>query len=109
MHTYPMWGHEDIDTAMPSTIKRYDSVRAAHPDKTIVITEAGWASYTDNKQNAPRAGDEKKQKRYYDDLTAWAKVNNVTTFLFEALTSRGRAKALRATGDCSAKTGRPSW
>ncbi len=84
MHTYPMWGHEDIDTAMSSTIKRYESVRAAHPDKTIVITEAGWASYTDNKQNAPRAGDEKKQKRYYDDLTAWAKANDVTTFIFEA-------------------------
>jgi exo-beta-1,3-glucanase (GH17 family) len=84
MHAYPMWGHEDIDTAMPSTIKDYESVRKAHPGKTIVIGEAGWASYTAGEQHAPRAGDEVKQKRYYEQLNAWAKANNVTTFFFEA-------------------------
>lgn len=84
MHTYPMWGREDIDTAMPSTIRNFESVRKAHPGKTIVLGEAGWASYTEGKQNAPRAGDEKKQKRYYEELTAWAKANNVTVFWFEA-------------------------
>ncbi|MGO9863838.1 MAG: glycosyl hydrolase family 17 protein [Terriglobales bacterium] len=84
MHAYPMWGHEDIDTAMPSTIRHYESVRKAHPGKTIVIGEAGWATYTTNEQNAPRAGDEKKQKRYYEELSAWAKANEVTVFFFEA-------------------------
>jgi len=84
MHTYPMWGHEDIDTAMPSTIKNYESVRQAHPGKTIVLGEAGWASYTVGNQHAPRAGDETKQKRYYEELTAWAKSANVTVFYFEA-------------------------
>jgi exo-beta-1,3-glucanase (GH17 family) len=84
MHAYPMWGHEDIDTAMPSTIKDYESVRKAHPGKTIVIGEAGWASYTVGEQHVPRAGDEVKQKRYYEELNAWAKANNVTTFYFEA-------------------------
>ena len=84
MHAYPMWGHEDIDTAMPSTIKHYESVRKAHPGKTIVLGEAGWATYTNSKQNAPRAGDEKKQKRYYEELTAWAKANDLTVFVFEA-------------------------
>jgi exo-beta-1,3-glucanase (GH17 family) len=84
MHTYPMWGREDIDTAMPSTIKNYESVRQAHPGKTIVLGEAGWASYTVGGQHAPRAGDEKKQKRYYEELTAWAKSAGVTLFYFEA-------------------------
>jgi exo-beta-1,3-glucanase (GH17 family) len=84
MHAYPMWGHEDIDTAMPSTIKHYESVRKAHPGKTIVLGEAGWASYTVGDQHAPRAGDEKKQKRYYEELTTWAKANDVTVFYFEA-------------------------
>jgi exo-beta-1,3-glucanase (GH17 family) len=84
MHAYPMWGHEDIDTAMPSTIKDYESVRKAHPGKTIVIGEAGWASYSVGDQHVPRAGDEVKQKRYYEELNAWAKANNVTTFYFEA-------------------------
>jgi exo-beta-1,3-glucanase (GH17 family) len=84
MHAYPMWGHEDIDTAMPSTIKDYESVRKAHPGKTIVIGEAGWASYSVGNQHVPRAGDEVKQKRYYEELNAWAKVNQVTVFYFEA-------------------------
>jgi exo-beta-1,3-glucanase (GH17 family) len=84
MHTYPMWGHEDIDTAMASTIRNYEAVRKAHPGKTIVIGEAGWASYSVGNQHVPRAGDEVKQKRYYEELTAWAKANNVTTFYFEA-------------------------
>jgi len=84
MHAYPMWGREDIDTALASTIKDYESVRKAHPGKTIVLGEAGWASFTAGDQHVPRAGDEKKQKRYYEELTAWAKANNVTTFYFEA-------------------------
>jgi exo-beta-1,3-glucanase (GH17 family) len=84
MHTYPMWGHEDIDTAMPSTIKNFQAVRKAHPDKTIVLGEAGWASYTVGNQHAPRAGDEVKQKRYYQELTAWAQASDVTLFFFEA-------------------------
>ncbi|MGA3011235.1 MAG: glycosyl hydrolase family 17 protein [Terracidiphilus sp.] len=84
MHAYPIWGREDIDTAMASTIKDYESVRKAHPGKTIVLGEAGWASFTAGDQHVPRAGDENKQKRYYEELTAWAKANNVTTFYFEA-------------------------
>jgi exo-beta-1,3-glucanase (GH17 family) len=84
MHAYPMWGREDIDTAMASTIKDYESVRKAHPGKTIVLGEAGWASFTAGNQHVPRAGDEKKQKRYFEELSAWAKANNVTTFYFEA-------------------------
>jgi len=84
MHAYPMWGHEDIDTAMASTIKDYESVRKAHPGKTIVIGEAGWASYSVGDQHVPRAGDEAKQKRYFEELNAWSKANNVTTFYFEA-------------------------
>ena len=84
MHAYPLWGGEDIDTAMPTTIRLVESVRKAHPGKTVVLGEAGWATYTDNKLNAPRAGDETKQKRYNEELTAWAKANNITVFFFEA-------------------------
>jgi exo-beta-1,3-glucanase (GH17 family) len=84
MHAYPIWGGVDIDTAMSTTIQLYESVRKAHPGKTIVIGEAGWASFTTGDRHAPRAGDETKQKRYFEELTAWAKANNVTVFYFEA-------------------------
>ncbi len=84
LHAYPLWGGEDIDAAMASTIKTYEAVRDAHPGKTVVIGEAGWASFTDNPKNVPGAGSEIKQKRYYDELTTWAAANAVTVFVFEA-------------------------
>jgi exo-beta-1,3-glucanase (GH17 family) len=84
MHTYPMWGKVDIDSAMAVTVLHYESVKKALPGKTIVITEAGWATYTVGEAHAPKAGDETKQKRYFQDLTAWAKRNDVNVFFFEA-------------------------
>lgn len=84
MHTYPMWGKQDIDTAMPVTIEHFESVKNALPGKTIVIGEAGWATYTVGELHAPRAGDEVKQKRYFNELMAWSKENNVNVFFFEA-------------------------
>jgi exo-beta-1,3-glucanase (GH17 family) len=84
MHTYPAWGKQDIDTALASTISTYERVRHAHPDKTVVITEAGWPTYTQGEQHVPRAGDEQKQKRYYGELTSWAKASGLTAFVFEA-------------------------
>jgi exo-beta-1,3-glucanase (GH17 family) len=84
MHNYPQWSGEDIGTALASTIRVYETVRSAHPGKTVVIGEAGWASYTDDPKNGPRAGSEEKEKRYYEELTAWAEANAVTVFVFEA-------------------------
>jgi exo-beta-1,3-glucanase (GH17 family) len=84
MHTYPEWGHEGIDSAMASTIKNYESVHKAHPGKTIVIGEAGWASYAVGDKFVPQAGSEINQKRYFEELSAWAKANHITTFFFEA-------------------------
>jgi exo-beta-1,3-glucanase (GH17 family) len=84
MHSYPVWNKHDVDTAMPFTISNYESVRKAHPGKTIVITQAGWPSETVGEPFVPGAGSEQKQKRYYDELTAWAKASGVTVFVFEA-------------------------
>lgn len=84
LHTYPLWGKEDIDTGLSSTIRNFERVRAAHPGKTIVFGEVGWATYTKGDLHVPRGGDEQKQKRYFGEITDWAKKNNVTTFFFEA-------------------------
>jgi exo-beta-1,3-glucanase (GH17 family) len=84
LHTYPVWGGEDIGTAMASTIRVYETVRAAHPGKTIVIGEAGWPTLTDNPKNAPGAGSEAKQLDYIRALNAWAQSAGVTVFVFEA-------------------------
>lgn len=84
LHIYPVWGGEDIDTALASTDKLYRKVCAAHPGKTIVIGEAGWPTYTEGEKHAPRAGDETKQKRYFQEISRWARENKVTVFVFEA-------------------------
>jgi len=83
-HMYPVWGKHDIDSGLAVTVKLYDMVKASLPGKTIVIGEAGWATYTVGEQHAPRAGDEVKQKRYFGELSDWGKKNNVTVFFFEA-------------------------
>ncbi|MDM7926363.1 MAG: glycosyl hydrolase [bacterium] len=84
VHTYPMWGGSDIDSAMTHTVRHVESVQKALPGKTIVIGEAGWATYTVGPAHAPRAGDEDKQERYFRELHAWAKANGINVFYFEA-------------------------
>jgi exo-beta-1,3-glucanase (GH17 family) len=84
MHTYPVWGRQDIDTAMPSTISTYERVKAVAGEKAVVIGEAGWPTYTEGELHVPRAGDEAKQKQYYTELNQWARENGVTVFYFEA-------------------------
>ena len=84
VHIYPVWAKCDIDNAMSQTVKTYDSVKTIIPDKKIIITEAGWPTYTEGELHAPKAGDEVKQKKYFFDLMMWSEENNVIVFNFEA-------------------------
>ena len=84
IHSYPLWERKDIDEGLSYTVANYASVRAAHPGRTIVIGEAGWATYTEGNLHLPRAGDERKQQRYYEELSDWARANEVTVFFFAA-------------------------
>lgn len=84
IHTYPIWERLDIDRGLSYTIENYEGVRAAHPDMPIVIGEAGWASYTEGNLHVPRAGDEAKQTRYYEELLDWSHREGITIFWFEA-------------------------
>lgn len=81
IHVYPVWEGKDIDEGMPYTIENVEEVMAALPDAQIVITEAGWATIAT--EFGDRASQE-KQKQYVGDLLAWARQNNITTFIFEA-------------------------
>jgi exo-beta-1,3-glucanase (GH17 family) len=84
LHIYPVWGREDIDTALATTEKLYEKVRLAHPGKAIVLGEVGWPSYTVGEKHAPRAGDEHKQKVYFQQISQWARLHQATAFVFEA-------------------------
>lgn len=81
VHVYPVWESKDIDEGMSYTLENLNDIREALPDSKMVISEAGWA--TVGSEFRDRASEE-KQVRYYAELMAWAKENNVTTFFFEA-------------------------
>lgn len=84
IHTYPIWERRDIGEGLSYSIENFEGVRAAHPDLPIVIGEAGWATYTEGNLHVPRAGDERKQARHYEELMGWAREEGVTVFWFEA-------------------------
>jgi exo-beta-1,3-glucanase (GH17 family) len=84
LHTYPLWGKQDIENGLSGTVANYEKVRALYPAKTIHLGEVGWATYTEGEQHAPRAGSEENAKRYYGEINAWARAHGVTAFIFEA-------------------------
>ncbi|MBF0206697.1 MAG: glycosyl hydrolase [Oligoflexia bacterium] len=85
IHTYPIWGGVDINRGLEVTIQHFESLKAVlPPGKTIVIGEAGWASYTAGDAHAQGAGNEWNQKRYFDELSSWAARSGVNVFMFEA-------------------------
>ncbi len=92
MHSYPVWGRHELEETLPILAADFERVRRAHPGKAVVITETGWPSFTDSPQNAPRAGDETKQKRHFQELRAWAKATGVTAFWFEAFDEPWKGK-----------------
>ncbi|HTS15969.1 MAG TPA: glycosyl hydrolase family 17 protein [Verrucomicrobiae bacterium] len=81
VHTYPEWEGEEIDAALSRSIADLEAVHAALPKSRLVIGEAGWATVA---SEFGKRASEANQKRYVDELTAWAKQQNVTTFIFEA-------------------------
>ena len=81
VHTYPAWAHKDIDEALPYSIENLEGVHAALPRSRIVIGEAGWPSVA---SEFGKRANEANQKRYVNELMAWAIRNNITTFIFEA-------------------------
>lgn len=81
IHVYPVWEGKDIDEGLSYTIENIYEVRAALPDARIVITEAGWPSVA---SEFPERVSEEKQMHYYKEIMAYARENNITTFIFEA-------------------------
>jgi exo-beta-1,3-glucanase (GH17 family) len=81
IHTYPVWEGKAIDEGMSYTIQNVKDVMKALPGAQIVITEAGWASTA---SEFGERSSETIQKQYVKDLLAWARKNNITTFIFEA-------------------------
>lgn len=81
VHTYAAWEGKSIDDGLAYTIENIERVQNAHPDKPMVILEAGWASIAS--EFGDRAS-EAAQVRYFNELKTWANNVNMTVFFFEA-------------------------
>jgi len=95
VHTYPAWENKDINEALSYSIANIQGVHEALPKSRLVIGEAGWPSVAS--EFGQRAS-EQNQKRYVNELTAWARQNNVTTFIFEAFDEDWKGDASDALG-----------
>jgi exo-beta-1,3-glucanase (GH17 family) len=84
LHTYPVWEHRGLDTALAFTEENYDSVAKRYPGKPVVITEAGWPTASDGRDIAAAQANEANQKAYVEQLTAWSRRRGILTFVFEA-------------------------
>lgn len=84
IHTYPVWEYKNIHEAMEYTKSNYFSVADTYPEKLVVITEAGWTTYSNGKGICPSNVSEEFQSIYYNDLMEWSGSENILTFVFEA-------------------------
>ena len=84
IHTYPVWEYKNIHEAMEYTKQNYYSVADTYPHKTVVITEAGWTTYSNGRGICPSNVSEEYQETYYNDLVNWCEEADVLTFVFEA-------------------------
>jgi exo-beta-1,3-glucanase (GH17 family) len=84
IHTYPVWEHKNIHEAIAYTNENYEAVAKAHPGKSIIITEAGWATHSNGRGIHPENVNETIQKIYYEELMHWSFQKNIPVFFFEA-------------------------
>lgn len=84
IHTYPVWEYKRIHEAMEYTKQNYYAVADTYPNKPVVITEAGWTTFSNGKGICPSNVNEEFQSIYYNDLVSWSKDANILTFVFEA-------------------------
>jgi len=84
IHTYPVWEYKNIHEAMEYTKSNYYAVADTYPHKPVVITEAGWTTYSNGRGICPSNVSEEFQSIYYNDLMDWSMDADILTFVFEA-------------------------
>lgn len=84
LHTYPVWEYRGIEEALDYTRENYQAVKAAYPDKPVIITEAGWTTMSNGRGIEPWNANESLQETYVRQLMDWAREEQILTFVFEA-------------------------
>jgi len=84
VHTYPAWEYRSIHDALEYTMQNYHSVVDRHPDKPVIITEAGWTTAANGRGIDPHNASQELQASYYEQLLKWTTDEEILTFVFEA-------------------------
>lgn len=84
LHTYPVWEYKPIHEALDYTKANVASVARRHPDKPIVITEAGWCTRSNGRGMNAEHAVPALQAIYVAELMAWARAEGLLCFVFEA-------------------------
>ena len=84
IHTYPVWEYKTIDEALAYTKENYAAVAERHPNKQVIITEAGWATASNGRGIPPENVGEFYQKRYLEELHKWSSQQDILVYVFEA-------------------------
>jgi exo-beta-1,3-glucanase (GH17 family) len=69
---------------MEYTKQNFQGIADRYPDKSVIITEAGWATNSNGRGINPESTSQEFQAIYYNDLLAWSEKESIMTFVFEA-------------------------
>ena len=84
IHSYPAWEAKPPGEALAFTDENWRSVAARHPDKPVVVTEAGWTTRSGGRGVRAETATPAVQAAYLAALDAWSRERGILTFVFEA-------------------------
>jgi exo-beta-1,3-glucanase (GH17 family) len=88
LHIHALWAGTLPDSALQWSKDIFAQISSFHPQKTIVIGEAGWATQVHDEGEQAKLikgeASELTQAQYYREFTDWAAQDRICTFFFEA-------------------------
>lgn len=82
VHIYPYWEGFPAEQALERIKAAYQRLKAAYPEKPLVLGEVGWPS--GGQTNGQAVPDPVSQRRFARQVIEWAKSQGVEVYLFEA-------------------------
>jgi exo-beta-1,3-glucanase (GH17 family) len=86
-YAHPLWNGIQLEDALQWTEKTYAGIRAAHPDREVVLGETGWATAKHDEGEQARLiqgrTGEEEQKAFYEEVAAWSRREKIPVFFFE--------------------------
>ncbi|MBN1827003.1 MAG: hypothetical protein JW958_12135 [Candidatus Eisenbacteria bacterium] len=87
-YAHPLWNGVLLEDAVDWLRGILEEIRAAHPDREILLGETGWATAKHDEGEQARLikgkTGEREQKVFIRNLTAWSEKEGIPFFLFEA-------------------------